>query len=257
MPLIQYENLSPFIGAVKFNDPENLNAMGEKMADEFFQALARIRQEGTLRALIVTGEGKAFSAGGHLAMLEAKRALSGEENRRRMLDFYHAFLSVRELEIPVIAAVNGSAIGAGLCVAIACDIRIAGVGAKLGFTFAKLGLHPGMGATYLLPSVVGIAAASELLLTGRVIDAEEAFRIGLISKIVPTERLLQSAKEVAEEIASCGPEAIRQLLRTLRNRPSSLEDALDREAICQSVNYSSPEFAEGLAATREKRKPKF
>lgn len=259
MTLVTYEKLTPFIGMVKLNDPDNLNAMSEEMAGEF-SSLIRSLNEGSSRprVMILTGSGKAFSAGGHLKMLEKKQTLSQEENRKQMLSFYDSFLCMLELEVPIIAAINGSAVGAGMCVAAACDIRIATESAKLGFTFLKLGLHPGMAATYFVPRVAGNAAASELLLTGRIINASEAFRLGLVSRVVPTnEDLIKVAHEIASEIMDCGPHATAQLLRSLRGAPQSLSDALETEAAAQSINYPSAEFAEGLAAVREKRKPNF
>jgi enoyl-CoA hydratase len=131
------------------------------------------------------------------------------------------------------------------------------VEAKLGFTFLKLGLHPGMGATFLVPRIVGRSVATELLLTSRVIGAAEALQIGLVSRVGPKDAVLQEAQSVAEEILSCGPEASTQLLETMRGDMSELPRALEREALCQSINYAGNEFAEGLSAVKEKRLPNF
>lgn len=257
MPLVLYDNLAPGVGRITLNDPDNLNAMGEEMAAEVLGLVQKLKPEAAkLRAIIVTGAGRAFSAGGNLSMLEKKQEISGEENRLLMEKFYHSFLSVLQLNVPLIAAINGHAIGAGLCLASACDIRMANEGAKLGLTFVKLGLHPGMGATYFLPRILGYAKASELLLTGRVVDAAEALRIGLLSKVVKSD-VVDEAKALALEISESGPESVRQLLQTLRAGPTSLEATLEREALCQSINYKSSEFKEGVRATIEKRKPKF
>ena len=234
--------------------------MGEAMADEFAALVQKLKtdpQTSKLRALILTGAGRAFSAGGDLQMLKKKTELAGEENRLRMHKFYNSFLSILSLNVPIIAAINGHAIGAGLCVACACDIRIGGDKAKLGFTFVKLGLHPGMGATYFLPRVIGVAAASELMLTGRVIDADAAMNIGLVSSVVPSDQVVAEAMKVAQEITSSGPEAVRQLLESLRGDRATLSSCLEREALCQSVNYASAEFKEGVQAAIEKRAPKF
>ena len=135
----------------------------------FSPASKSSKQDARLRVVVVRGAGKAFSAGGDLEMLEKKTELSKEENHRRMLTFYNQFLSIRELNVPVIAALNGHAVGAGLCFSLACDVRIAKDGAKLGLNFVRLALHPGMGVTYYLPRILGIDLASELLL------AEELF----------------------------------------------------------------------------------
>jgi enoyl-CoA hydratase/carnithine racemase len=245
------------IATLTLHDEANLNAMSDEMAAEFAAAIATLKTIPALRAVILTGAGKAFSAGGHLGMLEAKQTKSAEENRKGMLAFYDSFLRMRELKVPLIAAINGAAVGAGLCVACACDIRIAATSAKLGFTFLKLGLHPGMGATYFVPHIVGESIATELLLTGRIISAEEGFRIGMLSKICAPESLMSEAKAIIQEMLSCGPEASQQLLKTMRGDGAQLKKALEREAECQSVNYASAEFAEGIAAMKERRSAHF
>ncbi len=234
------------------NAPDSLNAMSEQMASEFSEAIDKVQKTPGLRAMILTGAGRAFSAGGDLEMLLNKTKLTREENKKRMLSFYNSFLKLRSLEIPTIAAINGHAIGAGLCVACGCDIRVASKGAKFGFTFTKLGLHPGMGATYFLREVVGASNSSLLLLTGRVIEDETALRLGLISDLVDSS--IERAKEIVSEIESSGPECTTQLLVSLRNPSNSLTDALNREAEAQSINYGGKEFLEGLTATKEKRR---
>jgi len=258
MAYVEFEQISKTISKITLNDPDNLNAMGEKMADEFKELVSKLHSDRkNLRALILTGAGRAFSAGGHLQMLEEKQKLSGEENRLRMLDFYHSFLGLLSLKVPLIAAINGHAVGAGLCLASACDMRIASSKAKLGLTFTNLGLHPGMGATYFLPRIIGPSSAYELLLTGRVIEADEALRIGLVSRVEEPDNVENAAITLADEVATSGPESVRQLLETLRGRQEDLERALEREALCQAINYGSKEFAEGVKAAREKRKPQF
>jgi enoyl-CoA hydratase len=190
-------------------------------------------------------------------MLDRKRALSPEENKKRMLDFYSSFLGIRELGVPIIAAINGAAIGAGLCLAAACDIRIAVADAKLGVTFVKLGLHPGMGASYFFPRTLPASFANEFLLTGKIIQAEEALRLGFLSRVAAAENLRELAQGMGEEILAAGPLAGRQLLETLRGSDAGLQQALEREATCQAENYASSEFAEGILAIREKRSPNF
>jgi enoyl-CoA hydratase len=255
--LVLFARLEPTIGVITLNDPDHLNAMSEAMADQFSALVEKVRKEAGLRALILTGAGRAFSAGGDLEMLERKRKLSGAENKRKMLEFYDSFLKILTLKVPVVAALNGAAIGAGLCLASACDMRVAATGSKLGFTFARLGLYPGMGATYFLPRVIGVARASELLMTAKVILAEEALAIGLVSKVVAADAIMESALGLAREIAECGPQAIRELVQGLREGSSTLKLALEREATCQSYDYAGKEFAEGIAAVREGRKAKF
>ncbi|MBX7143134.1 MAG: enoyl-CoA hydratase/isomerase family protein [Oligoflexia bacterium] len=258
MALVIFESVNSHTARITLNDPTNLNAMGEAMADEFSALVEKLSQSTTKpRAIVITGAGRAFSAGGNLDMLEKKIELSPEENKRRMLKFYYSFLGIFKLNVPLIAAVNGHAIGAGLCVACACDVRLAAEGAKFGVTFTKLGLHPGMGGTCFIPRVVGHAVAAELMLSGRVIEASEAHKLGLVSQVLSPSDLLREAQKVADDIAACGPQATQQLVESLRVGQAELEEYLQREASCQSENYRSPEFKEGVRAAIEKRSANF
>src|SRR5919199_4566572 len=178
------------IGVLTLNVPDKRNAMSEEMAGEFPDAVAKLRKDPDVRVVIVTGSGPAFSAGGDTAMLQQHLAWTPEDNRRFMSDYYRAYLSILHLEVPTIAAINGHAIGAGLSMALGCDIRVAAEDAKLGVTYLNLGLHPGMGTTYLLPQTVGYAHAADLIFTGRVVTAHEAQAIGLVSRVVPLEQLM-------------------------------------------------------------------
>ena len=204
--------------------------------------------------VVLTGEGEDFTRG-----MDTKVAATFDEagaNRaRHAINIFCA--SLHRLPCALVSAVNGHAIGAGLCAASACDIRIAAEGAKLGFTFVKLGLHPGMGATYFLTRAIGYSAALELMLTGRVIKTEEAMRLGLVSESHAADAIVDRAKEIADEICTAGPEAVRQLLESMRTGPRELPAALAREAVCQSINYASSEFKEGVRAIQEKRPPSF
>jgi enoyl-CoA hydratase/carnithine racemase len=257
MPLVTCSTDQQQIATITLNDEANLNAMSDEMAREFSSLVTQLKAEGRVKVILLTGAGRSFSAGGHLEMLDAKRTKTREQNRSGMLSFYNSFLSILELKVPIIAVLHGAAVGAGLCLACAADIRIAADNTKLGFTFLKLGLHPGMGGTFFVPRIVGRSAATELLLTGRIISADEALRIGLISRISSRETVMQDALTIAHEVLTCGPEAQRQLLETMRGDLADLPAALAREAEMQSINYNSPEFAEGLTAVREKRTPSF
>jgi enoyl-CoA hydratase len=175
-----------------------------------------------------------------------------------MRSFYSLFLSLRELPQPTLAAINGPAIGAGLAVALACDLRIAARNARLGLNFTRLGIHPGMGSTWTLPRLVGPAHAADLLLTGRTIDAAEAERIGLVNRAVAPEELLPQALATAEQMAACAPLAVRGARRALRDAfTASLDEQLDFEAEQQALCYESADLAEGLAAARERRAARF
>jgi enoyl-CoA hydratase len=250
------------VALVVFDDPERRNAMTEAMGRALTNVVARLSADSAVRAVVLTGAGAAFSAGGDLAMIEAKSragrtqpgAAAREANRAFMRDFYRLFLSVRDLPQPSIAALNGAAIGAGLAVALACDLRIAARDAKLGLNFAKLGIHPGMGSSWTLPRLVGPAHAADLLLSGRTIDGVEAERIGLVNRAVPREVVLDEALGRADEIASAAPLAVRGAKRALAQALDvDLDAQLDFEAEQQAICYESADLAEGLRAAREKR----
>lgn len=233
------------------------NAMTAEMGRQVSQAVAFIGRS-PARAVVISGEGPVFCAGGDFQFLEERLKASSGENHAAMRRFYDDFLSVRSLTVPTIAAVHGAAIGAGLCFAMACDLRIAAEGTKLSVNFVRLGLHPGMGATWLLPRLVGPSRAAELLMTGRQLEAREAWGIGLVNEVVAPEKLVERAKEVAREIATAGPIAVAQVKQSLMGQAAGeLEEALEIEATAQAVSYASKDLAEGMAARREGRAPKF
>ncbi len=253
------------VGLLTFNQPDRLNAMTQAMGEAFADRVASLRDDESLRALVLTGAGRAFSAGGDLDMIEG-RAVQGREApglarrpiRDGMRSFYKLFLSVRDLPFPTLAAINGAAIGAGFCVALGCDIRIVSERAKLGLNFTKLGLHPGMGATWTVPRLVGPGLAAELLFSSRLVDGAEAARIGLANRAVAPERVVQDTRALAGEIAACGPRANRAVKRALaRTLDATLEDQLSFEASEQAINFEEADVHEGIAAVREKREPRF
>jgi enoyl-CoA hydratase len=251
---------------VTFNDPKRRNAMTEAMGRAIAEQMSALAGDPTLRAVVLTGAGRAFSAGGDLAMIEnmARQGSSnqGDETRREisgfMRRFYDLYLSVRDLPCPTIAALNGAAIGAGLCIALACDTRIAARDAKLGLNFTRLGIHPGMGASWTLPRIVGPAHAAEILFTGRILDGAEAERIGLVNRAVDGGAVLPEAMEMARAMALSAPIAVRGVKRALaRSLDSDLAGQLDFEAHQQSLCCESADLLEGVAAARTKRPPRF
>src|SRR3954447_6398392 len=191
---------SPGVVLVTLDHPDQRNAMTAPMTQAWSDLMADLRDDRDVRVLVVTGAGSAFCSGGNTSWIASEPDASVDHLRTRMIAFYRAWLSIRRLEVPTIAAVNGAAIGAGLCLALACDLRYAAAGAKLGAPFVKLGMHPGMAATYLLPNVVGEAHARDLLLTGRVVDADEALRIGLVSRVLEPGSFLDEVLETAAGI---------------------------------------------------------
>jgi enoyl-CoA hydratase len=254
------------VAVLTFEDPDRLNAMTEAMGHALRDASAEVSAAQGLRAVVLTGAGRAFSAGGDLEMIRAKGQRATEspgepvrgENREFMGRFYRLYLSVRDIPVPTLAAIHGPAIGAGLCVALGCDIRVAGTDAKLGLNFTKLGIHPGMGATWTLPRLVGPARAAELLYTGRILTGEEAERIGLVNRAVPKEDVLETTLALAREIAASGPLAVRGTKQALAQTfDHDLGEQLDFEAGQQALNYETADLAEGIRAIREKRAPEF
>jgi enoyl-CoA hydratase/carnithine racemase len=238
--------------------PELRNAMTAELTTAWTAAIAELKADPDVRAVVVTGEGSAFCSGGDLSWIAESPDLTVPAIRDRMLPFYRAWLAIRDLEVPTIAAVNGPAVGAGLCLALACDLRYAASTAKLSAPFTALGMHAGMAATYLLPATVGIAVARELLLTGRRVDADEALRLGLVNGVFDGAELLDRALGVAEQIAGNGPIAVRLTVAGLRNgMPRSLDDALSYEALAQPTTFASADLTEGLAAAKERRPHTF
>ena len=250
---------------LQFNDPEKLNAMRREMGLAFRDVVGRLALDDGIRAVVLTGVGRAFSAGGDLDMLQAQAdagaAAPGEAwrgIRDEMSSFYRLFLTVRDLPCPTIAALNGAAIGAGFCVALGCDFRYAAVEAKLGLNFTRVGVHPGMAATWNLPRLVGPGLAAELLYTSRLVDGEEAVRIGLANRALPAAEVLEAAQQAAREIAGNAPLAVRAVKQALRrSETASIEDQLQFEASEQARHFESRDAHEGIAAVREKRAPRF
>lgn len=250
------------IVTVAFNRPETRNSMTPAMGDEIIRAVEEIRADPSARVFILTGSGKAFSSGGDLGMLARDAGAAGAGNAPSMVgsprDFYTRYLTIRNLPIPTIAAINGHAIGAGLCIALACDLRVAAADAKMGMTFTRLGLHPGMGATYFLPRLVGTARACELFFTGRVFDALEAERLGIVTRAVPRAEFDDAVRALARAIATSAPIAVRMVKKAIyRGVEHTLEEMLDYESLNQGITFTTADAREGVTAIMEKREPKF
>src|SRR6059036_3070020 len=220
--------------------PDRRNAMTAELTSAWAETIASLRDDRSVRAVVVTGEGTAFCSGGDLSWIGESPDLTVDSIRDRMLPFYRTWLSIRDLGAPSIAAVNGHAVGAGLCLALACDLRYAARGAKLSAPFTQLGMHAGMAATWLLPEAVGITAARELLFTGRAVDADEAERIGLVNGVYDADALLDETLKVAARIAGAAPIATRLTKSGLRTGGHpSMEDALQYEALAQPVTFAT------------------
>jgi len=246
------------VAVLTLDNPDQRNAMSDAMTASWVAAVDELAGDRDVRAVVVTGAGSAFCSGGNTGWIASEPDATVDELRTRMVAFYRAWLSIRRLEVPTIAAVNGPAIGAGLCVALACDIRYAARGARLGAPFVKLGMHAGMAATYLLPNVVGEAHARDLLLTGRLVDADEALRLGLVSRVLEPDGFLDEVLATAAGVAATAPVATRLTTVALRDGGhADFETALQWEGLAQPVTLATADLQEGIAAAREKRPPRF
>lgn len=246
------------IARLTLNRPAAANALDGQMAEEFESALAQITAHPEVRAVVVTGAGSHFCAGGDFAFIEENTRLSREVVEARMLRFYGAFLGLLNLPVPTCAAVSGSAIGAGLCLALACDLRIGARTARLGARFLHVGLHPGMGATLLVPHVAGAAAAAELLYGGAVLQAERAAALGLLNQVVPASDLESAVDRALSPILSAAPLALGQTVETLRAPlRERMPAVLSREAACQAIDFGTEDVRRAVAAFRSGGRPEF
>ncbi len=248
------------IATITFNRPERMNAMGGALVEETIAALGGFQQDASVRVVIITGAGeRAFCAGADVQNLQTRSQEATAMDRRRYVQSAQKLtLAIRQLEKPVLAAVNGVAAGGGCDIALACDIRIASERARFGEVFARIGLFPGTGGTYFLPRLVGIAKALELIWTGEVIDAHEAERIGLVSRVVPAPELMTATMALARRLAQGPPLAI-SLAKSAVYRGLDLDvhAALEYAATAESITLSSEDHKEGVRAFREKRPPQF
>ena len=238
--------------------PDLRNAMKDELTAAWSEALAGLRGDRSVRCVVVTGAGKAFCAGGDLGWLASEPGTSPAALRDRMLPFYETWLSLNALDVPSMAAVNGPAVGAGGVLALSCDIRYAGASARFTVPFAQLGMHAGMASTWLLPEVVGLAAARELLLTGRVCDAAEMVRLGLATEVFEDAELLDRTLERARMVAAGAPVAQRlHKVALSRGGHSTFAEALRWEAVVQPVTLATADLQEGLRARADRRPAVF
>lgn len=243
---------------VELADHDRRNMMGLEMTAAWGRLTAAVAADANVRALLVTGQGTAFSSGGNTSWIGADSHEPVAVIRERMLAYYATWLQIRDLPIPTIAAINGPAIGAGAALALACDVRWAGAGASMSMPFLRMGMHPGMLSTYLLTEVAGVAAARDLLFTGRRIDAREMQRLGIVSRVMADAELADEAREGAHRVAAGAPVAVRLTKQVLRDGgPRDWVATTQWEGLAQAVTLASEDLAEGLAALREKRPPNF
>jgi enoyl-CoA hydratase len=252
---IIYEK-SDGIATITLNRPEALNAFNKEVIEEILKALEDIKADENTRVAILTGAGeKAFSAGADIKAMKGMNALKARELSLMGEKLCNA---LENLEKPVIAAINGYALGGGLEVAMACDIRIASENARMGQTEINIGLIPGWGGTQRLPRLIGKTKAKELIFTGKIIDAKTAEQLGIVNMVVPADKLKEAVQQFAAELASKAPVALK-VAKALINKGSeiSLDAAIALEREGFGVVASTEDLQEGVSAFIEKRKPTF
>jgi enoyl-CoA hydratase/carnithine racemase len=258
-PAVLYE-AKDHIATLTLNRPENRNSMTDDVLEGLRACVTRVKEDPELRAVIVTGRGKSFCAG---ADFKSGAQRDGGATRKllpneRSFAMYSPFLSILGIEIPVIGALQGHAIGGGFGLALVCDIRVANRDARFGANFTKLGIHPGMATTYILPRLVGLPRAAELLFAGRIVSGAEAAELGMVNHAVAEADVMPRALELAREIASCAPIAVRWTKKSLyRNYGWDPVSAAEGEAHAQSRTFETEDSKEGVAALLEKRAPVF
>jgi enoyl-CoA hydratase/carnithine racemase len=258
-PAVLYET-KDYVAQITLNRPENRNSMTNDVLEGLRGAVRAVREDPEIRCAIVTGTGKSFCAG---ADFKSQVQRADQEERpllphERSFAMYAPFLSLLEVEVPTIAAMNGHAIGGGLGLAVVCDLRIANREARYGANFVRLGLHPGMATTYILPRLLGVPRAVELLLTGRLISGEEAAELGLAHYAEPPDGVLDKAWELAREIASAAPVAVRMTKRSIyQGLGWDPRTAAELEAHAQSRTLETEDSREGIKALLEKRTAQF
>jgi enoyl-CoA hydratase/carnithine racemase len=249
---------------ITLNQPERRNPISENsVVDALCAAFEAADRDINVRCVILTGAGTAFSSGGDLKQMKAgtgglKADNSVQTRRNYKYGIQRLPLMFQALEVPVVAAVNGAAIGAGCDLACMCDVRIAGQSAKFAESFVKLGIIPGDGGAWLLPRIIGFSKATELALTGDMIDASEALAIGLVSRVVPDAELMGAARMIAGKIAANPPHAVRMTKRLLREgQMTDLKNSLEMAAAMQSLAHATSDNEEAINAFIEKRAPTF
>lgn len=263
MTALLFEKSAGHVVTLTINRPESRNPLGEEGdGDLFAEAAERINRDRDVRCVILTGAGKAFSAGGNVkAMRERSSAFEGPGvalRERYRTGIHRIVKAIWGLEVPVIAAVNGPAIGLGNDVACLCDIRVASDQAVFGATFLRIGLIPGDGGAWILPRTIGLSRASELLFTADTIDAKMALDWGLVSRVVPHDKLTEEVHSLAAKITNQPPDVLRMSKRLLRESiNASFDNILELSAAMQALAHHTEDHHEAVGAFFEKRKPQF
>lgn len=254
---VRYESRD-HVGVITLARGENRNSMTPELLGAFGDSVDEARRDHDARAIVITGEGRCFSAG---ADLRSNLSLEGETPRQpheRSYAMYEPFLRVVDLEVPVIGALNGHTVGGGFGLALLCDLRFGNRDAKYGANFARLGLHSGLGISYMLPRIAGAAHAADLLYSGRLVKGDEAAAMGILNQAVDPGDVLELAMARAGQIASGAPYAVRTMKRTMRRFLGwDVRAAAWDEAHAQAASLGTRDAEEGIAALLEKREPSF
>ncbi len=249
------------IATITLNRPEKLNAFTNDMIDGYYNALLECRDSDAVNVVILTGAGRAFCAGGDVGGMGADGKDENKPLNAKNRLWHHIQRipkTLIELDKPIIAAVNGVAVGAGMDLAQMCDMRIAGASARFAESYVKLGIVPGAGGSYFLPRLVGPAKALELLLTGDFVDAEEALRLGLVNHVHPDDELMDKTYELAGRIAANAPVSLTLIKRTMyQSLNIDLRTHLDLISSHMSIARGTDDHVEAIAAFKEKRKANF
>ena len=247
---------------ITLNRPDTRNALSGDIIEGLVEYIQKADKDKNVGCVILTGAGKSFSSGGNLQ--EIKDMTTKDQMTQAQLEDWYRFgiqkipLTMNSIDVPVVAAVNGHAIGAGNDLCTMCDIRIAGEDAKFSESFLRIGIIPGDGGSWFLPKIIGFARANEMILTCDVLDANKALDWGLVSKVVPNENLIIEAQKLANKIAAQPPEASRRAKRLLRmSQNVPLQDALEMAASQQSMLQQLDDHKEAIDALLEKRKPNY
>jgi enoyl-CoA hydratase/carnithine racemase len=245
------------IGVITLNRPDNRNSMTPELLDAFAAASSAARADHSIRCLVVTGTGSCFSSGADFKAVLQRDDLASEPHERSYA-MYAPFLSLLEIEVPIVGALNGHAVGGGFGLALLCDLRVGNIDSKYGANFTRLGLAPGMAISYMLPRIVGLSRANEMLLTATLVSGAEAKQIGLLDRAVAKEQVIHVAEQLAERIASNAPFAIRATKAAIRRGLAlEIKSAAREEAISQAQSIVMDDAREGIAALLEKRDPVF
>ncbi len=253
---VEYESADR-IGVLTLNRPEQRNAMSPELLDTFAEQIEVAQNDADIRCLVITGKGRCFSAGADLRS-SLQRDDLGKASREASYAMYEPFLRVLDVRVPLIAALNGHTVGGGFGLALLADIRVANRDSKYGANFARLGIHSGLGISYMLPRLVGPAHAAELLFTGSLIRGSEALRIGLVSHAVEAGDVLPTAFGIARAIAASAPLAVQTMKASIRRGLGwEIRQAAIEEAALQAESLHTEDAEEGISAVLQKREPEF